>query len=433
MLTKVLLFSALVSFSSVIILTSDSYAVSNIVDMSNYVVNSGSCVNYYELLYYQTDENRYNIDDITSSPCTDSWLRTSYSVSHQGSYLYESVNTYNKGSSIITGLTINQSTFKYMFDNSSSGITMSNGFVPSNSFDLVYDVVLGNVVFNENSFESCIAGTLQANNLKSNLIWPSDNDCEYSLDLQSSSWVDGYETYLIGIYSDGEAGTELEYYDHEHTDTLLADIESNRYLNLHLQFLIRYDKAKSSNSPMYDFLLSTTNSQYPHFCNPRGDLDSIDYCLASYPAHMGEGGAVYQNSFYGIGEYSILAYNSVDISKSTIDNRFDYSQGDFVSISSDVDNSAILDIFKFSITNPFLNLFSLFSDNQCVNLPTLGSWLNVNSTVCTPWASSIRSVLTPVFTISGTMLLWLAVVSWLKNRDSDFIEVSSYTVGYKEK
>lgn len=398
--------------------------------MSNYVVNSGSCVNYYELLYYQTGENTHNVENITTSPCTDSYLRTSYSVNQEGSYLYESVNTYNKGSSIITGLDISQNTLKYMFDNSDSGITMSNGYVPSNSFDMVFDVLLGNVVFNENSFESCIAGTLLGNDLKANLVWYSENDCEYSLALESGIWVDGYETYLIGMYSDGEAGTELEYYDHEHPDTLLADIPSNRYLNLHLQFLIRYDKSKSSNSPMQNFTLSTTNSEYANYCHPSNDLDSIDYCLASYPAHMGEGGAVYQNNFYGIGEYSILALNSVDITKSTIDNRFDYSKGDFVAISTDVDNSAILDIFNFSIVNPFVNLFNLFSDNQCVQIPTLASWLNVNSNVCTPWASSIRTVLTPVFTIAGTMLLWGAVISWLKSR-GDFVEVNEDNISLR--
>lgn len=424
------MFSAIVSFSSIIILSSDSYAVSNIVEMSNYVVNSGSCVNYYELIYYQTGENTHNVENITSSPCTDSYLRTSYSVNQQGSYLYESVNTYGKGSSIITGLNISQPTLKYMFDNSDSGITMSNGYVPSNSFDMVFDVLLGNVVFNENSFESCIAGTLLNNNLTADLAWYTSNDCEYSLALESGMWVDGYETYLIGMYSDGEAGTELEYYDHEHPDTLLADIPSNRYLNLHLQFLIRYDKSKSTNSPMYDFTLSTTNSQYSHYCNPSNDLDSIDYCLASYPAHMSDGGAMYQNNFYGIGEYSILALNSVDISKSTIDNRFDYSKGDFVAISSEVDNSAILDIFNFSIVNPFINLFNLFSDNQCVQIPTLASWLNVNSNVCTPWASSIRTVLTPVFTIAGTMLLWGAVISWLKSR-GDFVEVNEDNISLR--
>lgn len=93
--------------------------------------------------------------------------------------------------------------------------------------------------------------------------------------------------------------------------------------------------------------------------------------------------------------------------------------------------NAILNVFNFAIADPMLGLFSLFVDTTCVNIPIIAGMINVNnSQVCSPWSVSVRSILTPVFTVGGTMLLWGFVINWLRN-DGSMVEVSEYTTNFR--
>ncbi len=72
-------------------------------------------------------------------------------------------------------------------------------------------------------------------------------------------------------------------------------------------------------------------------------------------------------------------------------------------------------LFNFSVLNPFDSLFSAFKPGDgCVSIPTISRWLHSdNAQYCSWWPASVRSVLTPVFSIASMMLIFGFVVRWL--------------------
>lgn len=77
-------------------------------------------------------------------------------------------------------------------------------------------------------------------------------------------------------------------------------------------------------------------------------------------------------------------------------------------------------IFSFGLAFPFTSFFQSFTDTTgCVNIPIIAGMLHSNSTqYCSWWSSDIRSVLTPVFSISSIMLIFGFIMHWLRNSDT---------------
>lgn len=73
------------------------------------------------------------------------------------------------------------------------------------------------------------------------------------------------------------------------------------------------------------------------------------------------------------------------------------------------------DVFNFGFTFPFRNFFQAFTDStSCVSVPIIGGMLhNPNATYCSWWSPNIRSVLTPVFSLAGLMILTGLIMHWL--------------------
>lgn len=77
------------------------------------------------------------------------------------------------------------------------------------------------------------------------------------------------------------------------------------------------------------------------------------------------------------------------------------------------------DVFTFSFTFPFQNLFTSFTDNQCVDIPIIASMLHSSSSrYCTWWSASVRNVLTPVITMASLMLATGFAMRWLSEKTS---------------
>lgn len=68
--------------------------------------------------------------------------------------------------------------------------------------------------------------------------------------------------------------------------------------------------------------------------------------------------------------------------------------------------------FNFQVRNPFMGIFGLFATpSQCVSLPTIAGWLrSPSSTYCAWFPASVRNVLTPVFAIAASMILFGFIV-----------------------
>lgn len=79
-------------------------------------------------------------------------------------------------------------------------------------------------------------------------------------------------------------------------------------------------------------------------------------------------------------------------------------------------------IFTFDLTNPFSGLFGLFTNSNCVSIPTLAGLVGSNETTYCSWFSpSVRSILTPAIGIVSTMIIFGFIVRWLSG--SNTIEI----------
>lgn len=77
------------------------------------------------------------------------------------------------------------------------------------------------------------------------------------------------------------------------------------------------------------------------------------------------------------------------------------------------------DVFTFSFTFPFQNLFTAFTDNQCVDIPIIAGMLHSsNSRYCTWWSADVRNILTPVITMASLMLATGFAMRWLSEKSS---------------
>lgn len=82
------------------------------------------------------------------------------------------------------------------------------------------------------------------------------------------------------------------------------------------------------------------------------------------------------------------------------------------------DGNKLLGIFNIALMNPFDAIFEMFNPGGCVSIPTISSWVHSkDSTYCSWWPQSVRSVLTPVFSIASVMLLFGFVIHWLRGND----------------
>lgn len=77
------------------------------------------------------------------------------------------------------------------------------------------------------------------------------------------------------------------------------------------------------------------------------------------------------------------------------------------------------DVFTISFAFPFQNLFTSFTDNQCVDIPIIAGMLHSSTTrYCTWWSASVRNILTPVITMASLMLATGFAMRWLSEKTS---------------
>lgn len=103
--------------------------------------------------------------------------------------------------------------------------------------------------------------------------------------------------------------------------------------------------------------------------------------------------------------------------ESQVQNRNNVSLGGFDNASGDTNLfMSWFDVFNFGFVFPFRTFFEAFSDStNCVTIPIIGGMLhNPNAQYCSWWSNDIRSVLTPVFSLSSIMIITGLIIHWLK-------------------
>lgn len=78
-------------------------------------------------------------------------------------------------------------------------------------------------------------------------------------------------------------------------------------------------------------------------------------------------------------------------------------------------------VFSFTAFNPFSPILELFgSGDSCVDIPIIGSWLNLSDTeVCPFFPTNVRQILTPILGIFSMMLIFGFFVRWLGGNGGD--------------
>lgn len=81
-------------------------------------------------------------------------------------------------------------------------------------------------------------------------------------------------------------------------------------------------------------------------------------------------------------------------------------------------------LFNFGFFNPFQPLFNLFADDQsCAHIPTVAGMIHSpDTTVCHFFDSGTRNILTPVFGLASSMLIFGFAVRWLGASSGNFFE-----------
>ena len=89
--------------------------------------------------------------------------------------------------------------------------------------------------------------------------------------------------------------------------------------------------------------------------------------------------------------------------------------------------SSLVNLFNFTFINPFRPIYDMFTPSEsCASIPTLAAWIHSQETqVCHWFSSEIRTVTTPVFTLSSMMLLFGFAVRWLKSSSGNLFEDSA--------
>lgn len=81
------------------------------------------------------------------------------------------------------------------------------------------------------------------------------------------------------------------------------------------------------------------------------------------------------------------------------------------------------DVFHLDVLFPFTSLFSSFTNNRCVDIPIISSWIHsVDTQYCTWWSQDIRNTLTPVFNTLALMILFGFVIHWLNGSSGNLFK-----------
>ena len=84
--------------------------------------------------------------------------------------------------------------------------------------------------------------------------------------------------------------------------------------------------------------------------------------------------------------------------------------------SSNAQNSADSLNVAFSVPWILQPWFNLFVSSDCVNIPTIASMLHTNNTqVCTPWNSTVRGIVTPIFGSITGLFVFGFFIRWLRH------------------
>lgn len=126
-----------------------------------------------------------------------------------------------------------------------------------------------------------------------------------------------------------------------------------------------------------------------------------------------------QSSLGTIEDYSLRSAEAQEQANDDANDRYQDEKDTINDAAQDAEDNASSQDFSFTIPNPLQSWFGGFSNNTCVNIPNLASWLHSNETqICSPWPSNVRSVMTTVVTGLVFLVFFGFIISWVKKNDT---------------
>lgn len=94
------------------------------------------------------------------------------------------------------------------------------------------------------------------------------------------------------------------------------------------------------------------------------------------------------------------------------------------------DADKLAGLFNITLLNPFAGIWEMFNAGGCSSISTIASWLGTDQTTyCSWWPQSVRSALTPVFSIASAMILFGFFMRWLGGSKGFDVQVNGLTKG----
>lgn len=230
------------------------------------------------------------------------------------------------------------------------------------------------------------------------------NHIDDSAVFSTSSFTIQSPVYTKGTYSSTRAVAYLVV-PHDTSVSPYSKIDSISFRNTDFSASSNFDAILSTNPTInHDYVALPGTSPFK-FPVPVLSVTNAVFSVYDYDEFDFEALNVEINEINQEAEEQARASDELIKKAQNGDSEFGFLDGIFDSLAK---------FFKFSVVDPFSYLFSMFSDDSCVDIPIIASMLSSSPHVCSWWDSSVRSVLTPVFSVGSTMLLWGFVVSWLK-------------------
>ena len=170
------------------------------------------------------------------------------------------------------------------------------------------------------------------------------------------------------------------------------DIDENAYWGMPFVYSTNYVNTYGSNPPIYDLLHEELFASYISYLYIQPDTPEAFVRSRTFAGQL------------------VASHN----------NSIRYMNG-LSQIQPNPGDNMWGNIFNLgNIIFPFQSFLSGFTNQQCVDIPIIGSWLGSgsNSRYCSWWSSDIRDVLTPIFATSSMMLLFGFIMKWLRSDSS---------------
>jgi len=367
---------------------------------------------------------------------------------YNGAYDDHSVENYNRSFGGTSNSWLSDFTYSWSYPTRISDSLQQSSYLGANYLTRLYNIsVKTHNAYHELNFinGTGVSGDTQYNNLifvglnvESGAFQPSvlDLDFEYMFknnsaisDADKESILDDIFEHSITGFGSPKAYLEDTLYSTIASDygiTNEADWENNNFY-YYIAYLPTYDFSWSFDGDVLAYCGSRCASVYPSnlafdpvFGIADGDI-SVNYvALSNMYNNTDDKASTFNNmSSLHISCLTSVCKTAMNNKAITVAELHNQNWTGWID-SAQNPGQSWFSVFNFNVLFPFQSFFTSFTNDRCVDIPIIASWIHSpQNQYCTWWSNDIRATLTPVFSTFGLMILFGFIVHWLAGRSSN--------------